>query len=289
MPRSRRPKSRRCEGITAVRSVEIGTFAVRAVIESHVARLSEICKQHHITLMPLKGAFMHLRYPQLPYLRPVTDVDVMTAPGSFRRTLLALANAGFTIAPPGASEHERTAAHPSLRLPIDVHESPFPRGRFGLELHDVWARGTPYQPGLRWMAPLDAYAHTLGRMAADHRPSQQARQRQDLEFLAAHERWSPSECAQHLSRCGLARAARAVLDPAGQAPFARATLAALPRDPIGDWLVQRHRSILQLWGESSSLAVASAYALDASLPRAVAAAGHMAAHRARRHVGLQPR
>ncbi len=110
-----------------------------------------------IPFVALKGAALGAAHYPAPALRPMTDVDLLVAPGDKDRALAALAAAGFVRPPPG---QEAFWAESFYNLPLDA-----PPGQAGkLELHWSIAQQGRHAPMSRgsWRARVRSRPRPAG-------------------------------------------------------------------------------------------------------------------------------
>lgn len=242
-------------------------FATFNTIHHHLKRVSKVVPDAEARLLPMKGACMHLEFGPLGYIRPMRDIDLLCAPGSFPAICDDLRRGGFRVRPSGRGEHECTAVRPDLRLPLDVHASPFPHGRFDLSVRGIWQRTrvSAGYPGWRAMGAMDAYANIVGVLTADHLPLTSLVQLTDLAFLAQKGTLDATAMARHLASHGLARAALYVLRHCPLDAFANSVLRELPRDRVAEKLVAGMDLAVAYGGPGSLPGQLGAFALERNL------------------------
>jgi hypothetical protein len=243
-----------------------------AVLEAAVRALGS----RDILLMPLKGIWLQVFVYADPGERPITDVDVLVREADYAPALAALRDAGWKHCDTNVFATALRA--PGLPLVLDLHRRLFARSAFRMPSAELFERGTPdrerYGCEVVLPAALDVFAHLVGHFVKSRggRDSP-AFQRRDFVMLAEHCRLEPTRTAQHLVRCGLARASRYALrcvsDDLDTRGFCRATLAALPPDPSGDASAAALLRLRDRIGRGSRLAALPGFALEPSLSAAL--------------------
>lgn len=190
-------------------------FATAVFARETLADVARELARAEIPVMPLKGALLQLDvYASDPAQRLLTDVDVLVPESSFVAALRLLMRRGYRPQSAGPSWIEAAFAAPR-GLPVDLHRRLFCPLRFRLPTHEVFQRARCDHRMLGvsiWLPdPLDTAAHLIGKFVTDHVTRDAADRFADLEALVVHHQVAPDALADHLSRCGLVRAARYVL------------------------------------------------------------------------------
>jgi hypothetical protein len=224
-----------------------------------------------IPVMPLKGIWLQRLVYTDPGERLISDVDVLVPDGAYEQACALIVAAGWK--PRSSNLYESSYLAPGWPLPLDLHRQLFTRRSFRLPTADLFARGRQDSAlfGTRVVLPdpLDGLAHVLGHFVKSRGyagPFDHALR--DVPLLAAKCGLDPSQCAAHLSECGMARAARYALplmaanDPAG---FGPAVLRALPADPLGSALAHAMRALRARCDARSPWSAMPGFALEPSL------------------------
>jgi hypothetical protein len=199
-----------------------------------------------IPVMPLKGALLAYTVYDDPRDRRVSDIDLLVPESAFEASIGALAANGYQ--PMRQTQyHERMLCASGVPIPIDLHRTLFPRGRFRLSTKEIFARGLQntvlYGTSVVLPDPYDAYAHLIGHEACHHRMPIDPRTSKDLFKLASRHSLDSGQCAAHIDRVGLARAARyALFDLSREDPFAFEVFEKLRHDSVGDFLASTARA-----------------------------------------------
>jgi hypothetical protein len=267
-------------------------LATRAFVTAVSARetLADVARElarAEIPVMPLKGALLQLDvYASDPAQRLLTDVDVLVPESSFVAAMQRLAQRGYRPLSAGPSWIEAAFAAPR-GLPVDLHRRLFCPLRYRLPTHEVFQRARRDRGMLGvsiWLPdPLDTAAHLIGKFVTDHVTRDATDRFVDLEALVRHHGLAPDALADHLSRCGLARAARYVLgrgERARGAPLYRAVLQHLPSTSLDVSIatlagplcaaldggplaaLPAHLLNTSLWRGAASLSLAALYATE---------------------------
>ena len=251
-------------------------FATAVFAKETLADVARELARAEIAVLPLKGALLQLDvYAHDPAQRLLTDVDVLVPESSFIPAIRLLTRRGYRPQSAGPSWIEAAFAAPR-GLPVDVHRRLFCPLRFRLPTHEVFQRARCDRRMLGvsiWLPdPLDTAAHLIGKFVTDHVTRDAGDRFADLEALVRHHRLAPDALANHLSRCGLVRAARHVLcrgERERGAPLYRAVLQHLRSTSLD-------RGVATLAGPLSSaldggpLAALPAHLLNTSLWRCAA-------------------
>jgi hypothetical protein len=261
-------------------------YAIAIMAREILRDAAHALTSHGIPVMPLKGVlFQQVLYAD-PAERLVSDVDVLVPEREFWRAVSVLLRAGFRPEKAG-----RSLVEVSLRsdkgLSIDLHRRLFSPGRYALSTASVFRRahvdaqlcGVP----LHIAHPHDTAAHLVGKVVSDHVTRELDARLGELLRWCEHCAIEPVRWARHLSKAGLARAARYTLELGlehTQAHFFRATLDALPNDGIGRLCARAARDLIPRLSATSFAAV-PAHMLNASLLRGGASAAASALNRLR--------
>jgi hypothetical protein len=206
-------------------------------------RTTKILASANIPVMPLKGVLLQLTVYDRPWEREISDIDLLVPEKYFEQSLDCLKQAGcfYVRDPTGAAN----VKWPDIELSVDLHECLFPRGLFRLPTDELFARARPDTHACGheiWIAnPLDTYAHLVGHFVKSRCDRRDAKYFQDIRALVDTHSLDSAACAQHLQRCGLARAARFFLslDVAVTGNrFSFDVLRALESDRIGELLAK---------------------------------------------------
>jgi hypothetical protein len=247
----------------------------RAVLREAARVLSEV----GIELMPLKGIWLQQFVYADALERPITDVDVLVPEQRYRAARAALEARGWKLGTHNVSESNYHA--PELPLPLDLHARLFTRGAFRMPTAELFARGHRDQHsfGVPVCCPdaRDVLAHAVGHaLKGGGAWAGEGHDLRDIPRVAAVFGLSARQCAAHLDRTGLARAARFVLPlmAAGEdARFGAEVVAALAPDPIGAALVRSANALRTHIGAHARLSSATGFTLDSSLWRGACSFG----------------
>lgn len=249
-------------------------FAASVAARELLGRLARTLGGAGIDVMPLKGVLLQLTIYEDPATRPIADLDALVPEARFDEALALLIADGLTPRRTRA-DFARPLHDRRLGFTVDLHRRLFSRGRYRLATAGVFARARR-DPALLGgavlrMDPLDLYAHLVGKAASDAITSDHRQRLEDLRRVRHHHELRAAPVAAHLSRHGLARAARYAMpllarsDPGD--PFPYDVVDALPPDVVGDALVVLARN-LRTRGVG--------LLLDRSLPAAIVSAAHAA-------------
>ncbi len=218
--------------------------------------------------MPLKGVLL-ATLPGAAIDRFMVDIDLLIAPAPVEAVERGLRASALDVS--HRSPEADTWIDPETRMEVDVHRELFAPGMFRMPAVEVVGRATPDES--RFGAPVllpdsrDLYAHQVGTFVRGRSNAQDRRRLRDLALVARTHRLDPSELAEHLQRCGLARAARYVLRVAaaeGDA-FAAEVRARLVPDATGDVLATIASALLERVAGNHPLAVFPAHLLNHGL------------------------
>jgi hypothetical protein len=227
--------------------------------------------------MPVKGALLqHWLYDE-PSERPLTDVDLVVRPQDLRRAVAQLESAGYRRA--GRSSIGAIIMQTPLGLALDLHPRLFDRARYCLPTEDLFARSAEdhalYGASVRLPAPLDVYAHLIGKLGSDHLDARSTARLDEIGGMSFRLDASPETVARHLAHCGMRRVSRYVLAlvqrSTGDA-FALQVYECLPFDPIGRGIIALANLALAAASPDSRTGALMAHLLNESLPRGVRSA-----------------
>lgn len=227
-----------------------------------------------ISVMPVKGALLqHWLYDD-PTERPLTDVDILIRPEEFERAVETLTSAGYR--PVAGSAIGALVFLTPFGLALDLHPRLFDRARYRFSPHEIFARSTKddalYGVPVRLPAPLDAYAHLIGKFGSDHLDARSTGRLDEIARMGAQLEVSPEIVARHLVHCGMRRVSRYVLPLVQQAtgdPFAPQVHDDIPFDPIGRGIAAIAHLSLQDAAATSRSGALIAHLLNDSLLRGV--------------------
>jgi hypothetical protein len=226
-----------------------------------------------IPVLPLKGIWLqHFVYRDQP-TRLISDVDVLVPHSDYERARSALRQAGWQQLVEDVTESSFVAQ--GLPLAIDLHRDLYTRGAFHTSLAGVFARARPDSEAFACPVllpdPLDVLSHLVGHaLKGGSAWAGEGNEFSDIPRLAEAFALTPERCAERLVDDGLARAARFVLpltaahDPSG---FGARTLACLPDDRLGQWLVHALRRWQRAQPKHPRAHTVVGFMLDSSLWR----------------------
>jgi hypothetical protein len=225
-----------------------------------------------IAVMPVKGAFLQRWLYDDPSERPLTDVDMLVAPGGLELAREILIRAGYReTGRPSVGAIE--LSNPFL-LTLDLHPHLFHPTRYRLSTEGLFDRSIAdealFDVTVRIPSPLDAYAHAIGKFGSDHLTAAAVFQLEEIARIGNRLAESESDIAAHLSRCGMRRVARYVLQLVCEATndeLSRTVLQTLPADPLGRGIAALSRTALDRLPASSRLGAIFAHLLNDTLPR----------------------
>jgi hypothetical protein len=240
-----------------------------------------------ISVMPVKGALLqHWLYDD-PTERPLTDVDLLVLPHDLEGAVDLLESAGYR--PLALPSFGPVVLQTPFGLALDLHPSLFDAARYRLRTEDLFARGTEdtrlYGVRVQLPAPLDVYAHLIGKFGSDHLDGRATGRLNEIARMAGRIGASPETAAQHLVRCGMRRVSRSVLPLVHQAtnePFAAQVHACLPFDPIGQCIATIASRSLHGAPALSRRGALVAHLLNDSLLRGARSGGRALLQRIRR-------
>jgi hypothetical protein len=175
---------------------------------SLVREVARTLAAHRISVMPLKGVLLQRMVFGEGVFRPISDVDILVAPGRFEEAHAVLISAGFEHVFWERGKWQATLKNPSgFPLGIDLHREVSRTPRSRLTPRGLFERGTTNESlfgvAVRVPSPDDLFAHVLLhgmlhwiRVGRVHHPG-------DLAAIATRLGLNPEECAQHLARLNL--------------------------------------------------------------------------------------
>jgi hypothetical protein len=251
----------------------------RGLLEQLIARdaltqLIDDVRETGARLMPLKGVLLVALGIRKAADRSMADVDVLVEPSVARPVTRAARSHGWLT--PMGNDTACVLVHPKTRATsIDLHRALFPPHFFGMDTDGVFERARRddklFTREVYVMHPLDLYAHLVGHFVKGR---SDRRDHRHLTDFAAVGRWSgasPSECAAHLERVGLARAARYALNLALDTEadsFTREVLRRLPKDRRGSAMAMVADRVLSRVEPGSDWGIPFVHALNTNLARA---------------------
>ncbi len=174
----------------------------------------EACADRGITLMPLKGALLLSRWPQLLGKRDLVDVDFLARSSDFDGVANVLGRLGFEANI--RSTAGSTFASDSWPLSIDLHRKLFPHGLFAMTAEGVFSRAqvdaSLFLAPVARMSDEDLFAHLIGHFVKGRGHFDDATSLVDFRWLCRRGLWQdPISIGRHLRALGLQRAAGFVL------------------------------------------------------------------------------
>lgn len=244
------------------------SLAATALVEDVARKLA----RSGIQLMPVKGALLqHWLYDD-PTERPLTDVDLLVRPDELNKAVNQLESSGYQTL--GRVGFGAVVMQTRFGLALDLHPSLFDRARYKLPTHELFARSVEdrslFAVGVRLPAPLDVYAHLIGKFGSDHLDERATARLDEIARMSSRIDASPEAVARHLVHCGMRRVSRYVLPLVQQAasdPFARRVYDCLPFDPMGQCIAAFAHLGLKGAPALSRSAALIAHLLNDSLPR----------------------
>ena len=229
---------------------------------------------HGIDVMPLKGALLqHWAYDD-PSERAMTDVDVLIRTGAVERAAHILEAGGYR-----RTSHQSVGGIVMMTpfgLPLDLHPEPFDRARYRLSAELLFARSTEdqtlFSAPVRLPAPLDAYAHLVGKLGSDQENASSTARLDEIARVGRLLEASPATTARHLRALGMGRVARYVLPLVHRVcgdPYASAVREHLPFDPVGEVIAAAAGFVLRSSTPPSEAGAVAAHLLNESIPRGV--------------------
>lgn len=203
--------------------------------------------------------------------RTMVDVDLLVRPADRARAEGALAAMGLErvarITTATTFHDHRTG------LAIDLHAHLVEPELFRFDSEGVIARSHEDRALFGFLVRVpdraDLYAHLVAHFARNRSNAEDTRRLADFAVVARALPLDARSLAEHLRRCGLARAARYALPLAARRgdAFAAEVLRELPPDLLGDAIARGAERWLARFPESSPLAIPALHALNASIPR----------------------
>lgn len=239
-----------------------------------------------IDVMPIKGALLqHWLYDD-PADRSMTDVDLLVRPPELDSAVRTLTAGGYEpMSRSSIGAHVLRSRH---GLALDLHPRLFDGARYRLPTDAIFARSaideSLYGTRVCVPAPLDAYAHLIGKFGSDHANATAIRRLDEIVRMGRLVDATPACVAQHLVDVGMRRVARYVLPLVAAVgdPTAHAIHAALPPDPIGVMVATVARATLESPRTGPTIGALAAHALNHSLPSAARSGARALARRRRR-------
>lgn len=239
-----------------------------------------------ISVMPLKGVLLQHWLYEDPSERPLTDVDLLVRPWDLREAVERLEAAGYRTV--GRSGIGAMVMQTPFGLALDLHCRLFDSARYRIPTDDLFARSSEdhvlFGAAVRLPAPLDVYAHLVGKVGSDHLDSRSFGRLDEIARMGARLDASPRTVARHLVHCGMRRVSRYVLPLVHQATgdaFALQVSDSLPFDPIGRGIAALATPTLAACSPHSRIGAVMAHLLNDSLPRGVCSGVRALVQRAR--------
>ena len=225
-----------------------------------------------ISVMPLKGVLLQRWLYDDPSERPITDVDMLVAPGQLATARGILVRAGYRET--GRSRIGPIELSNPFQLALDLHPSLFHPARYRFPTESLFDRSSTdeslFGVQVSLPDPLDTYAHANGKFGSDHQTAAALFKLEEIARIGNRLSASPSQIAAHLTYCGMRRVARYVLwlghEATGDA-LSRAVLEALAPDPLGRAIAAVSRTALGLLPPHSRTGAIFAHLLNDTLPR----------------------
>jgi hypothetical protein len=228
----------------------IHDWAVSAIALGSLRDVVGVLSPLGIDVMPLKGVVLQRIAYADPSDRRLVDVDLAVRSRDFHRAYAALVAAGFTDAHEEPHVWEVSLRRPGSPLCVDLHQQFADARRFRLSPDAMFARGHRDEAlfGVPVIMPddYDLYAHVFAHFAVTYVIGNRLHHPDDMRRLAAARKLDVAVCAARLDDAGLGRFARALLPLVidGEADeFARAVLATLKPDPLGDAIARAARAV----------------------------------------------
>jgi hypothetical protein len=201
--------------------------------------------------------------------RRMVDVDVLVRERERPTAERLLVAAGLEVV--ARTSNATTLRDHALGLDLDLHARLVEPELFALDADGVIDRALEDRALFGFLVRVperkDLYAHLVAHFARGRSNARDRRRVRDFATVADALPMSADTLAAHLVALGLARAARHALGIAAvEDPFARAVLAALPPDPLGDRLARVSGAWLTRFAGASPLAVPALHVLNTTLP-----------------------
>jgi hypothetical protein len=159
-------------------------------------------------------------------------------------------------------------------LALDLHCRLFDSARYRMPTDDLFARSSEdhaiFGAAVRLPAPIDVYAHLVGKVGSDHLDSRAVARLDEITRMGKRLDTSPRTVAWHLVHCGMRRVSRYVLPLVHHSTgdlFALQVHDCLPVDSIGQGIVVLVRPVLAASSPHSWTGAVMAHLLNDSLPR----------------------
>jgi hypothetical protein len=240
-----------------------------------------------IRVMPVKGALLQHWLYEDPSERPLSDVDLLVRPHDMGRAVDRLEASGYQAA--RRSGVGAVIMQSPFGLALDLHCRLFDSARYRMPTDDLFARSsedqTLFGAAVRLPAPIDVYAHLVGKVGSDHLDSRAVGRLDEIARMGKRLDTSPRTVARHLVHCGMRRVSRYVLPLVHQGTgdvFALQVNDSLPFDSIGQGIVVLVRPVLAASSPHSRTGAVMAHLLNDSLPRGVRSGVTALIQRARR-------
>jgi Uncharacterised nucleotidyltransferase len=151
-------------GVSRLRE-DLVTGTVRwAAISRELPTIVAQLRDANVGVAPIKGVAYAMGLYSTPAARPMTDIDLLIAPGQDTRARQVLTHAGFTLGNDIPLHHATMWTRGDLTL--DLHRDILPVGRSHIALDDVWSRTQVGWPdGARRLDPVDELVFHLAHMA----------------------------------------------------------------------------------------------------------------------------
>ena len=221
--------------------------------------------------MPLKGVLLqHWLYDD-PVERALTDVDLLVRPEALSEAVALLRKAGYRMT--GHATVDGMVMETPFGLLLDLHSQLFDRARYRIPTEEVFARSSQdrdlYGVTVQLPAPLDVYAHLVGKFASDHGDTRATVRLDEIARMGARLDASPATTARHLVHCGMRRAARHALPLVYQVrgdAFAHQVCERLPPDRVGQVIVALARPVFARTPLRSPVGATMAHLLNDTVP-----------------------
>jgi hypothetical protein len=251
-----------------------------------VADVARRLAEPGIQVMPVKGALLQHWLYQDPIERPLTDVDLLVRPESFELAIAWLEASGYRRL--GRSSIGAIVMETPMGLALDLHPRLFERARYRLSTGELFSRSSEdrelFGACVRVPAPIDAYAHLVGKAGSDHLNEEATARLDEIARMARRLNAPPETVAGHLVHCGMRRVARYVLPLVHRTtndPFAEQVHQRLPADPIGAGIASVAHPLLARASADSKVGALMAHMLNESLPRGAFSGGRALLWRSR--------
>ncbi len=255
----------------------LGAWAVRETASFHLERIAKAFAQERRELMVLKGMWLQAYAYTDPDERPFADLDLLVRRAERDAAGASLDRLGYRLQIDAPGDVARLYVSPE-GFQIDLHHDLFPDGLFRLRGDDLLTRGLRdarlASVPVLVPEPYDGFAHLVGHFAKGRHGPGDSKLLRDFEELGRAFQLQPSRAAAHLVAGGLRRAGLYALqfDPDPNS-FAARTRQALPRDRLGQGVVQAIGLPRRHDEAQRRLEPLFAFALDHGLPQGALACG----------------